>query len=64
MACAPFGVCVFDERRRLFLFAATAAAAAALRLWVTAVFALSPAAFPRAATTRVNGAAGNRRPVA
>lgn len=62
MACAPFGVCVFDERRRLFLVAA--AAAAALRLWVAAVFALSPAAFPRAATTRVNGAAGNRRPVA
>lgn len=61
MACAPFGVCVFDERRRLFL---VAAAAAALRLWVTAAFALNPAAFPRAATTRVNGAAGNRRPVA
>lgn len=59
MACAPFGVCVFDERRCLFLVAA-----AALRLWVTAVFTLSPAAFPRAATTRVNGAAGNRRPVA
>lgn len=59
MVRAPFGVCLFDERRRLFLVAA-----AALCLCVTAEFALSPAAFPRAATTRVNGAAGNRRPVA
>lgn len=62
MVRAPFGVCLFDGRLCLFLVAA--AAAAALRLWVTAEFALSPAAFPRAATTRMNGAAGNRRPVA